>query len=102
MATNNKIIFKRVKDGSKWRKVLEDIYSKTEIKRLLKTGSIRFARNPYIPGELWLMAGKQLYVLHGDNRKWQDPGYQASILFVYFYQIMPKIMEWKTLKDEEN
>lgn len=79
-------------DPTKPLEVLCDLYTKSEVKRLQKQGSIKVG-HPHLD-EVWIRVGKSLYIV---QKNLSMEAVQSQIWYEYHRELMPKTITWKTL-----
>lgn len=72
--------------------ILENWYSKAEIKRLTRQKGIQVARKEDT-NELWIKVGKQLFII---VKEWHFVAQQAQVWWEFHHQLMPKVLKWNT------
>lgn len=75
-------------------KLLEQWYSKSIIKQLIKSDGIKTGR-PHLD-EVWIKIGKQLIII---QKKLSYVATQAQINWEYHYQLMPKTIKWELFRN---
>jgi hypothetical protein len=79
--------------GNNIQEVLEKYYSKSDIKRKIKEGSISIGK-PHA-NEIWIKIGKDFIII---QEELSEIATKAQIWWEYHNQLMPKVIKWEKYK----